>query len=126
MSKIALITGANSGLGKEIAIGLAKQDVRVIMVCRDQNRGTQAQEAIIRISGSPAVDLLIADLSSQVEIRNLAKSVSEMYPKIDILINNAGLVLKQRRLSIDGIEMTLATNYLGPLLLTHLLIDLLT
>lgn len=123
MQKVCLVTGANSGLGKEITVALASQGARIIMVCRDKNKGMQAQAAIKTMSGSESVDLFIADLSSQADIRALAKSITMNYPRIDVLINNAGLVLKQKNLSQDGIEMTLATNYLGPFLLTHLLLD---
>src|SRR5205823_807689 len=74
---------------------------------------------------SKSIDLLITDLSSQAEIRLLAKTIHERYSKINVLINNAGLVLFKKKLSVDGIEMTLATNYLAPFLLTQLLLDLL-
>lgn len=123
--KICLVTGANSGIGKEIAIGLAKSGAHVIMVCRDLDRAQAALEDIKIKSGSSSIDLLIADLSSQADIRSLAKIMYERYSALHILINNAGLVLSKRTLSADGIEMTLATNHLGPFLLTHLLLDLL-
>ncbi len=123
--KICLVTGANSGIGKEIAIGLAKSGAHVIMVCRDLKKGQVALEEIKTTSGSKAIDLLIADLSSQIEIRSLAKVVHERYSRLDILINNAGLVLSKRKLSADGIEMTIATNHLGPFLLIRLLLNLL-
>ena len=125
MQKICLITGANSGLGKAMAVSLAKQGARVIMVCRHQDKGKEAQDVIKKLSGSHTVDLWIADLSSRASIRRLADTINKKYPKIDVLIHNAGLVLKQRTLSEDGIEMTLATNHLAPFLLTHLLLDLL-
>ena len=123
--KIALVTGANSGLGKEIALGLARSGAHVIMVCRHLERGQVALEDIKVASGSDSIDLLIADLSSQADVRKLAELIKERYARLDVLINNAGLVLTQKTLSVDGIEMTLATNYLGPFLLNHLLIDLL-
>ena len=123
--KICLVTGANSGIGKEVALGLAHSGAHVIMVCRDLKRGQSALEEIKRTSGSKSIDLLIADLSSQAEIRSLAKSIYDRYSRLDVLINNAGLVLSKRMLSVDGIEMTLATNHLGPFLLTHLLLNLL-
>src|SRR3990167_6157395 len=123
--KICLVTGANSGIGKEIALSLATAGVHVIMVCRNAIKGKAALEEIEAKSGSNAIDLLIADLSSQTDIRLLAKTIHERYSKINILINNAGLVLSKRMLSADNIEMTLATNYLGPFLLTQLLLDLL-
>ena len=123
--KICLVTGANSGIGKEIAIGLAKADAHVIIVCRNLEKGQTALEEIKTLSGSHSIDLLIADLSAQTDIHLLAKTIYERYSRLDILINNAGLVLSKKTLSTDGIEMTLATNYLGPFLLTRLLLDLL-
>lgn len=120
-----LITGANSGIGKEIALALAKTGAHVIMVCRNAEKGRAALEEIKTNSGSQSVDLLIADLSSQAEIRVLAKTIHEQYPVLHVLINNAGLVTAKKALSKDGIEMTQATNHLGPFLLTHLLLDLL-
>lgn len=98
----------------------------MILVCRDANKGRATLEFIKKAADSENIDLLLADLSSQTEIRNLAKIIHERYKKIDILINNAGLVLAKKTLSKDGIEMTLATNYLAPFLLTNLLFGLLT
>ncbi len=123
--KICLVTGANSGLGKEIARRLVLAGAHVIMVCRNAEKGRAALEEIKTTSGSKSVDLLIADLSSQTEIRSLAKTIHGHYPILHVLINNAGVALYKRKLSPDGIEMTLATNYLGPLLLSNLLLDLL-
>lgn len=122
---IGLVTGANAGIGKEVAIGLAMSGARVIMVCRSLEKGLQAQHDIQKTTGSTSIDLFIADLSSQETIRSLAKTINERYSKLHILINNAGLVLSKKSLSTDGIEMTLATNYLGPFLLTQLLTHLL-
>lgn len=123
--KICLVTGANSGVGKEIAMGLAKFGAHVIMVCRDFNKGQAALEEIKIASGSQSVDLLIADLSSQESIQILSKTMYERYPKLHVLINNAGAVFSKKILSAEGIEMTLATNYLGPLRLTLALQSLL-
>ncbi len=123
--KICLVTGANSGVGKAIALGLAKAGAQVIMVCRDESKGKTALAEIKAQSGSDQVTLLIADLSSQASIRQLAKTIHEQYSNLNVLINNAGIVLTKRELSVDGIEMTLATNHLGPFLLTQLLLDLL-
>jgi NAD(P)-dependent dehydrogenase (short-subunit alcohol dehydrogenase family) len=122
--KIALVTGANSGLGKETAIGLAKQGYRVIMVARSRERGETAQREIISASNSASVDLLIADLSSQREIRELANIVANQYPQLDLLVNNVGNSFMTRQLSPDGIEMSLAVNHLASFLLTHLLLDI--
>lgn len=123
--KICLITGASSGIGKEIALGLAKLDFHVVMICRNVEKGQAALADIKKISGSSNIDLLIADLSSQTEVRTLANTIQQRYSALHVLINNAGLVLTKKTYSVDNIEMTLATNHLGPFLLNYLLLDLL-
>ena len=123
--KICIVTGANSGIGKETALGLAQLSARVIMVCRNAEKGKAALEEIRRESGSSQVDLLIADMSSQASVRALAEQIQQKYPRLDVLVNNAGRAALARTLSADGIEMTLATNHLGAALLTLLLLDLL-
>jgi NAD(P)-dependent dehydrogenase (short-subunit alcohol dehydrogenase family) len=123
--KICIVTGANSGIGKETALGLAQMGARVIMVCRNAEKGKAALEEIRRESGSSQVDLLIADMSSQASVRALAEEIRQKYPRLDVLVNNAGGAASARTLSADGIEMTLATNHLGAALLTFLLLDLL-
>jgi len=125
ITKICLVTGANSGIGKEIAAGLAVAGMHVIMVCRNAEKGRAAMLDIKAKSGNNSVDLLIADLSSQADIRALAQTVYARYARLDVLINNAGVVMTKKIFSKDGIEMTLATNHLGPFLLTNLLLDLL-
>jgi len=123
--KTCLITGANSGIGKETALGLARMGARVVLVCRNQQRGEQARADIQRETGSSQVDLLIADMSSLASVRALAAEVRQRYPRLDVLINNAGAAVPRRTLSADGIEMTVAGNYVGPALLSMLLLDLL-
>jgi retinol dehydrogenase 14 len=123
--KICIVTGANSGIGKETALGLAQIGARVVMVCRNAEKGKAALEEIRRESGSSQVDLLMADMSSQASIRALAEQIQQKYPRLDVLVNNAGGAALARTLSADGIEMTLASNHLGAALLTLLLLDLL-
>jgi retinol dehydrogenase 14 len=123
--KICIVTGANSGIGRETALGLAQMGARVVMVCRNAEKGKAALEEIRRESGSSQVDLLIADMSSQASVRALAEQIQQKYPRLDVLVNNAGGAVRARTLSADGIEMTLATNHLGAALLTLLLLDLL-
>ena len=123
--KICIITGANSGIGKETALGLAQMGARVVMACRTVKKGEAALEEIRRESGSSQVDLLIADMSSQASVRALGEQIQRKYPRLDVLVNNAGGAAPARTLSADGIEMTLATNHLGPALLTLLLLDVL-
>ena len=123
--KTCIVTGANSGIGKETALGLAQMGARVVMVCRNAEKGKVALEDIRRESGSSQVDLLIADMSSQASVRALAEQIRQKYPRLDVLVNNAGGAALAVTLSADGIEMTLATNHLGPALLTLLLLELL-
>jgi NAD(P)-dependent dehydrogenase (short-subunit alcohol dehydrogenase family) len=117
--KICLITGANSGIGKETAIGLAKMNAQVVMVVRNRERGEKARTDIIDKSGNKSVDLILCDVSSMSTIRAFAKEFSAKYSKLDVLINNAGAVFTNRSLTEEGFERTLAVDYLGPALLTH-------
>jgi NAD(P)-dependent dehydrogenase (short-subunit alcohol dehydrogenase family) len=96
-----------------------------VLVCRNQQKGESALADIQRQTGSSHLDLLIADMSSFGSVRGLAERVQQLYPQLDVLINNAGAAVRRRTLSADGIEMTVAGNYLGAALLTFLLLDLL-
>lgn len=122
-NKVCLVTGANAGMGKAIATELARQGATVVMVCRDARKGEEAQREIARLVGNGTPDLLIADLSSQQAIRELAREVQRRYARIHVLVNNAGAHVQQRQLSVDGIEMNLAVNHLSAFLLTNLLLD---
>src|SRR5690348_9172780 len=125
--KICMVTGANSGIGKATALALAQMGATVVMVCRDRARGEQARSEITTTSRNTAVDLLLADLSSQQSIRHLVEHFQHHYPHLHVLINNAGATFPgRRRETVDGVEMTLAVNYLAPFLLTNLLLDRLT
>ena len=124
-AKICLITGANRGIGKATALALARMGARVVMVCRNPSLGEAARDEIIAASGSEAVDLLIADLASQAAVRGLARAFAERYDALHVLVNNAGVILKDRSVTPDGLETTFAVNHLAPFLLTDLLLDLL-
>ena len=121
--KTCIVTGANSGIGKETALGLARMGAHVVLVCRNAEKGRAALADIQRESPSSKLDLLIADMSSQASVRALAAQILEKYPRVDVLINNAGTAITKRALSVDGIEMTIAGNHLGAFLLTLLLLD---
>jgi NAD(P)-dependent dehydrogenase (short-subunit alcohol dehydrogenase family) len=123
--KICMVTGANSGIGKATALGLAQMGATVVMVCRDRTKGEAVQNEIKTKSGNSAVDLLLADLSSQQSIRQLAENFQQHYSQLHVLINNAGVFMMTRRETVDGLEMTFAVNYLAPVLLTNLLLDML-
>src|SRR5256884_3769136 len=124
--KICMVTGANSGIGKATALALAQMGATVVMVCRDRARGEEARSEITSKSRKNAVDLLLADLSSQKSIRQLVENFQHHYTHLHVLINNAGAAFPgRRRETVDGLEMTFAVNYLAPFLLTHLLLDVL-
>jgi NAD(P)-dependent dehydrogenase (short-subunit alcohol dehydrogenase family) len=122
--KTVLITGANSGIGFVTARELAKMGARVLMVCRDDKRGAQAWTEVAQVATGAVPALLFADMSSQQSVRALADDLRERFPRIDVLINNAGGIFSERGFTVDGIERTFATNHLGPFLLTNLVIDL--
>jgi NAD(P)-dependent dehydrogenase (short-subunit alcohol dehydrogenase family) len=124
--KICMVTGANSGIGKATALALAQMGATVVMVCRDRARGEEARSEITTTSRNNAVDLLLADLSSQQSIRQLVENFQHHYTQLHVLINNAGAAFPgRRRETVDGLEMTFAVNYLAPFLLTNLLLDVL-
>jgi NAD(P)-dependent dehydrogenase (short-subunit alcohol dehydrogenase family) len=118
-----MVTGANRGIGKSIAIGLAQGGATVVMICRDRQNGAKAQAEIRAATGNQDIDLMIADLASLESVRQLASKYQEVYPRLDVLINNAGVAKKQRTLTVDRFETTFAVNHLAPFLLTNLLLD---
>jgi NAD(P)-dependent dehydrogenase (short-subunit alcohol dehydrogenase family) len=122
--KRVLITGATDGIGLAAAEALAKRGANLAIVARN---GAKAERAVERITdaGGPgtSVDLLMADLAAQVAVRRLAAQVLERYPRLDVLVNNAGAVYMKRQVSPDGIELTWALNHLAPFLLTALLLE---
>ncbi|HEY0328623.1 MAG TPA: SDR family NAD(P)-dependent oxidoreductase [Rhodopseudomonas sp.] len=121
----ALVTGANSGLGKAIAAALAADGTRVGLLVRDRARGEAALQDIRASSGSDDLHLFVADLADQTAIRAVARAVQQRFERLHLLVNNAGTAFPERRLSPQGIECALAVNHLGPFLLTTLLLDLL-
>jgi retinol dehydrogenase-12 len=123
--KTCLVTGATSGIGKETAVRLAMLGATVIVVARDEARVEMASEDIRRRVPLAQVDTVTADLSSMAQVRRLAEEVLARYERLDVLINNAGVVTMRRQWTADGLETTFATNHLGPFLLTNLLRGLL-
>ncbi len=121
--KTCMVTGANAGIGKATALGLAKMGAKVVMVCRSRERGEVALAEITRESGNDSVSLLLADLSSQTAIRNLAADFTATYPSLHVLINNAGMIPKRRTVTEDSLETQFAVNHLAHFLLTNLLLD---
>jgi NAD(P)-dependent dehydrogenase (short-subunit alcohol dehydrogenase family) len=121
--KVCLITGGTSGIGKSTAHELARMGATVVIVGRNAQKTSQVVEEIRAASGNNTVDSLLADLSSQQEVRRLANEFESKYSHLHVLLNNAGAVFMQRQLSVDGIEMTFALNHLAYFLLTNLLLD---
>jgi retinol dehydrogenase 14 len=120
--KTVLVTGASGGIGKATALGLAVMGARLAITGRDLGRAEDAAREI-RTVGGGQVDVFIADLSSQAEVRRLAEEVLEGLPRIDVLVNNVGGYWNSRHVTADGLERTFALNHLAPFLLTNLLLD---
>lgn len=123
--KVCLVTGATSGMGLVTAEALARQGATTIMVGRSRERAEAAADRIREQTGNESVDFIVADLSSQTEIRRLAAEFKRRHQHLHVLVNNVGAWFTRRRESADGIEMTFALNYLGHFLLTDLLLDVL-
>jgi NAD(P)-dependent dehydrogenase (short-subunit alcohol dehydrogenase family) len=121
--KTVLITGGTGGIGKAAAVGLASMGARVGITGRDKDRAERAALEIGAASGSPGVDVFVAELSSQAEVRRMADEVLAAYPRLDVLVNNVGGFWDRRHMTADGLEHTFALNHLAPFLLTNLLLD---
>jgi NAD(P)-dependent dehydrogenase (short-subunit alcohol dehydrogenase family) len=121
--KIVLITGGTGGIGKAAAMALASMGAKVGITGRDRARAEHAAAAITRESGNPAVDVFVADMSSQAQVRRLADEVLAAYPRLDVLLNNVGGFWANRHVTADGLEQTFAVNHLAPFLLTDLLLE---
>jgi len=119
--KVCLVTGATNGIGKETAVRLAMLGATVIIVARTAAGGEAAADEIRRRVPLARVEALTADLSSLVQVRRLAGEVLARSDRLDVLVNNAGVIMTRRQLTADGFETTFATNHLGPFLLTNLL-----
>lgn len=121
--KVCLITGGTNGIGKSTAQELARLGATVVIVGRNAQKTCRVVDEIRAASGNQNVDSLLADLSSQQEIRRLADEFKRKYPYLHVLLNNAVGTFMTRQLSVDGIEMTFALNHLAYFLLTNLLLD---
>ena len=121
--KHILVTGATSGMGKVTALRLAQQGASVVISGRNLEKTEATAQAIKAQAEGSDVGVLVADLTSMAQTRALAQAYQDAYPRLDVLVNNAGGMFGSRQVSADGLEMTLALNYFSPFLLTHLLLD---
>ena len=121
--RICLVTGATSGIGAAAALALARLGGTVIVVGRDEARCARQVERIRRVTGGAGAEALLADLSSQAQVRRLARDFQARFPRLDVLVNNAGGIFMRRQSTVDGLEMTLALDHLAGFLLTNLLLD---
>lgn len=125
-SRTVVITGANSGIGKAAAEQFAAEGWRVIIACRNIEKGQRALEEIVDVSGSRSIQVMTLDVSSFESIRSFSSAFRGEYDKLDILIHNAAYFehgIRTYQLSADGVELTFATNVFGPLLLTEMLLS---
>jgi NAD(P)-dependent dehydrogenase (short-subunit alcohol dehydrogenase family) len=120
---VAIVTGASAGIGLETALGLARAGMRVVMTGRSAGRTERARRFVAERSGNQQVTTALADFARLAEIRRLAGEMLQAHPRIDVLVNNAGLMTPKYELSADGYELVFAVNHLAPFLLTNLLLD---
>ncbi|MDG6923311.1 MAG: SDR family oxidoreductase [Nitrososphaerota archaeon] len=123
--KVILLTGANSGIGKVTALELAKMGASLVLVCRNKEKGKEAVDEFVKKSGNSSIELIIADLLPQREVRRVASEFVASHSRLDVLINNAGTNFPSFGVTEDGIEQTMAVNYFTPFLLTNLLLGVL-
>jgi len=123
-SKIVLLTGATSGIGRETALGLAAKGATLVLVGRSREKLDRTISEITSRTGNQQIDSLICDLTSMESVRRLAQDFKAKYQRLDVLINNAGEIVGERRTTVDGHEYTLALDYLSHFLLTSLLLDI--
>ena len=121
--RTVLITGGTGGIGRATAVGLAAMGARVAITGRDAGRAEAAARVIGAAAGGEQVEVFVADLSSQAEVRRLSAEVLARLPRVDVLVNNVGGYWNTRHLTADGLERTFALNHLAAFLLTNLLLD---
>lgn len=123
--KVCIVTGSNSGIGKETALALAEKGATVILAVRNREKGEEAKRFIVAETGSEKISVMGCDVSSGDSIKEFCKEFNNGYTRLNVLINNAGAVFPKRQLTPEGFELTFATNYLGPFQLTHELLPIL-
>ncbi len=123
--RIAIVTGANSGLGYETTLGFARKGIKVIMACRNQNKAEEAKANILQLVPEAALEIMLLYLKNLDSVRNFAKQYIQTYSQLDLLINNAGIMIPPFSKTKDGFESQMGVNYLSHFLLTNLLFPLL-
>ena len=123
--KVCIVTGSNSGIGRETARGLAQRGFHVVLACRDVGKAEAARKDISATTGQRAVEVMPLDLASHSSIRNFAASFAASHDRLDVLVNNAGVWMTSRGTTKDGLEMTFGVNHVGTALLTQELLPLL-
>ncbi len=121
--KVCVVTGASAGIGRVTALELARQGAHVVLVCRNREKGESAIAEIKAKTGSEKTELLLCDMSSQKDIRRAARDFLAKHDRLDVLVNNAGAINDTYEKTVDGLELTFATNHLGYFLFTKLLLD---
>jgi len=121
--KVCVVTGASGGIGKEVALGLARQGARVVIVSHSKERATKAVDEIVHTSLNPHVDLVVGDLSTNDGVRAAAAEIDRRYGQLHVLVNNSGLLIGKRTITADNLDKTFALNHLAYYHLTHLLLD---
>ena len=121
--RVCLVTGANRGIGYEVARALARRGATVVMLCRDGGKGEIARKAIIDETKNPNVEILVCDLARQADVRRAAAEFTSRHDRLHVLVNSAGIFPKTRQVTTEGFERAWATNYLSHFLLTNLLLE---
>jgi NAD(P)-dependent dehydrogenase (short-subunit alcohol dehydrogenase family) len=121
--RVVVITGANTGIGKQTAIGLAGMGATVVLACRNQAKADAAAAGVTASTGNADVHVVRLDLADLESVRTAAQEILDRWDRLDVLVNNAGLVLKSREFTAQGFEATFGINHLGHFLLTTLLLD---
>jgi NAD(P)-dependent dehydrogenase (short-subunit alcohol dehydrogenase family) len=124
--KVAVVTGSNGGIGYEAALALAKKDVEVVLACRNLQKAEAAKSSVVKAYPRAQIRSMQVDVSSLRQVREFAAQFGRQYDRLDLLINNAGIMMSPYRVTEEGFENQLATNYIGHFALTGLLLPLLT
>ena len=126
LGKVAIVTGANSGIGYEVTLGLVKKDIEVIMGCRNMQKAEEAKAKILHVYPKAKINPMKVDMSSLSDVKKFAAQFQKQYHKLNLLINNAGIMMSPYKITEDNFENQFATNYLGHFALTGLLLPMLT